>query len=182
MMRERMSRPSSSDPNSCAHEGGESRVARLMWAGSWGAIHGAKIAQITKKTTNTTPIAASGLRRVNHGSEMAIADKFRCRITNLVPRGRRCRRRRELLAHPLLERIHVLFAPQEVLHKLVARSPPPGLQHRPPIPHRRRPRQQVVLVKLAEEVLGNHLVPQVAVIRGRKSSQGPEPNEHVRPR
>src|ERR1700690_1257058 len=119
MMRERMSRPSSSDPNSCAHDGGDSRVARLICAGFCGAIHGANTAQMVKKTTNTTPIAASGLRRVNRGSEMAIADKFRCRITNLVPRGRRCRRRRELLAHPLLERIHVLLAPQEVLHQPV---------------------------------------------------------------
>src|SRR5712692_5097450 len=74
MMRERMSRPSSSDPNTCANDGGESRVARLMCAGSCGAIHGANTAQIAKKTTNTTPIAASGLRRVSRGSEMAGAD------------------------------------------------------------------------------------------------------------
>src|SRR5579863_9702480 len=73
MMRERMSRPSSSEPQICAHDGGESRVARLIWAGSCGAIHGANTAQMVKKITNTTPIAASGLRRVRRGSEMAIA-------------------------------------------------------------------------------------------------------------
>src|SRR5262245_61446826 len=66
-----MSRPSSSDPQICSNEGGASRVARFICAGSWGASHGAKIAQITKKVTNTAPIAASGLRRARRGSEMA---------------------------------------------------------------------------------------------------------------
>src|SRR6266567_8933642 len=72
MSRERMSRPSSSDPQICSSEGGDKRVARLMCAGSAGAIQGAKIAQTTKNVTNTAPIAASGLLRARRGSEMAV--------------------------------------------------------------------------------------------------------------
>src|SRR6266700_1085729 len=71
MSRERMSRPSSSDPQICSSEGGAKRVARLMCAGSAGAIQGAKTAQMTKNVTNTAPIAASGLLRARRGSEMA---------------------------------------------------------------------------------------------------------------
>ena len=71
MSRERMSRPSSSDPQICSQEGGARRDARLMCAGSAGASQGAKIAQITNNETNTAPIAASGLRRARLGSEMA---------------------------------------------------------------------------------------------------------------
>src|SRR5258708_1793338 len=74
MRRESMSRPSSSDPQTCASEGGESRVARLMFAGSCGASHGAKMAHTMKNTTNTTPMAASGLRWATRGSEMAVVD------------------------------------------------------------------------------------------------------------
>ena len=71
MSRERMSRPSSSDPQICSSEGGAKRVARLMCAGSAGAIQGAKTAQMTKNVTNTAPIAASGLLRARRGSEIA---------------------------------------------------------------------------------------------------------------
>src|SRR5439155_2217250 len=74
MSRERMSRPSSSDPQICNSDGGASRLARLMCAGSWGAIQGAKIAQTTKNVTNTAPIAASGLLRARRGSEMAVVE------------------------------------------------------------------------------------------------------------
>src|SRR5947208_7617899 len=74
MSRERMSRPSSSDPQICSSEGGARRAARLMCAGSAGAIQGAKIAQITKNVTNTAPMAASGLRRARRGSEMAVVE------------------------------------------------------------------------------------------------------------
>src|SRR5207249_10424951 len=70
MTRERMSRPSSSVPNQCAVQGEESRVGSSMWAGSCGAIQGAKRAKITKITTNTTPMAANGLCRAARGSEM----------------------------------------------------------------------------------------------------------------
>src|SRR5439155_11785140 len=72
--RERMSRPSSSDPQICNSDGGASRLARLMCAGSAGAIQGANTAQMTKKDTNTAPIAASGLLRARRGSEMAVVE------------------------------------------------------------------------------------------------------------
>src|SRR5437763_17074111 len=75
MSRERMSRPSSSDPQICSAEGGANRVERSMCAGSAGAIQGAKIAQITKNVTNTAPMAASGLRRASRGSDMAVVVK-----------------------------------------------------------------------------------------------------------
>src|ERR1700736_5163116 len=74
MMRERMSRPSSSLPNQCAAEGGSRRVGRLIAAGSWGAIQGAKIANSTKIDTNTTPVAARGLWRAGRRDEMAGGD------------------------------------------------------------------------------------------------------------
>ena len=48
-----------------------------MYAGSCGAIQGADIAKITKKMTNTAPIAASGLWRAARGSEMERVDKIR---------------------------------------------------------------------------------------------------------
>src|SRR5215469_17520019 len=58
-----MSRPSSSVPNQCGRDGEWSRSGRLIAAGSWGAIHGANTAKITKRMTSTTPAAASGLWR-----------------------------------------------------------------------------------------------------------------------
>src|SRR5260221_9250499 len=74
MTRKRMSRPSSAEPQICNSDGGARRVARLMCAGSAGAIQGAKTAQMTKKDTNTAPIAASGLLRARRGSEMAVVE------------------------------------------------------------------------------------------------------------
>src|SRR5271165_4350085 len=78
MMRERMSRPSSSVPNQCACDGESRRAGRLMAAGSCGAIHGANRAKITKTITNTTPVAASGLWRTfpaaQRRNEMAVVD------------------------------------------------------------------------------------------------------------
>src|SRR6266849_6465917 len=146
MMRERMSRPSSSDPQTCANDGGESRVARLICAGSCGASHGANTAQTVKKTTNTTPIAASGLRRVSRGTEMAIADNSQCANGNLISRALVShRRRREFLAHPLLESVHILFAAQEILHQRVGRDRYARLQYCVPIPHRSLPRQQIIV-------------------------------------
>ena len=62
MMRESMSRPSSSVPSQCAAEGPERRSGRLIAAGSWGAIQGAKMASTVKITTRTIPAAASGFR------------------------------------------------------------------------------------------------------------------------
>src|SRR5467141_3856685 len=72
--RERMSRPSSSVPHQCWAEGVCNRFGKSMWAGSWGAIQGAKIAEKTKMDTNTTPTAAKGLWRAMRGSEMATVD------------------------------------------------------------------------------------------------------------
>jgi hypothetical protein len=46
-----------------------------MCAGSYGASHGAKIAQMVKNMTKPMPIVASGLRRASRGSEMALAAK-----------------------------------------------------------------------------------------------------------
>jgi len=68
-----MSRPSSSDPQICRREGGASRLARLIWAGSCGAIKGAKMANTIKQITKMQPIAARGLRLANWGSEIAVA-------------------------------------------------------------------------------------------------------------
>jgi hypothetical protein len=45
-----------------------------MAAGSWGAIHGANSAKITKMTTSTTPAAAKGLWPAARRSEMAAVD------------------------------------------------------------------------------------------------------------
>jgi hypothetical protein len=45
-----------------------------MWAGSCGAIHGAKMAQITNTVTNTTPVDAKTLWRAARWSEMAAVD------------------------------------------------------------------------------------------------------------
>src|ERR1700680_198712 len=73
-----MSRPSSSVPNQCADDGGSRRVGRWIDAGSCGAIQGANRAKMTKTTTSTAPVAASGLWRgltaTRRRSEMAAAD------------------------------------------------------------------------------------------------------------
>ena len=83
-MRERMSRPSSSVPNQCSRDGVSRRAGRLMEAGSCAAIQGANRAKITKMTTNTTPVAASGLWRafptIDRRSEMEAVDTFACGI------------------------------------------------------------------------------------------------------
>ncbi len=67
-----MSRPNSSDPQISRSEGGASRLAKLICAGSWGAIHGAKTANTIKQTTNTQPIAARGLRLASRGNEITV--------------------------------------------------------------------------------------------------------------
>jgi hypothetical protein len=67
-----MSRPNSSDPQICLSEGGANRVAKLICAGSCGAIHGAKTANTIKQATKTQPIAASGLRLASRGSEITL--------------------------------------------------------------------------------------------------------------
>src|SRR5260370_35700182 len=73
-----MSRPSSSVPNQCADEGGSRRAGRWMEAGSSGAIQGANRAKVTKITTRSTPMAASGLWRAFPATrrriEMAVVD------------------------------------------------------------------------------------------------------------
>jgi hypothetical protein len=45
-----------------------------MWAGSWGAIQGAKRAKITKMKTSTTPIVARRLWLAALRSEMEVVD------------------------------------------------------------------------------------------------------------
>jgi hypothetical protein len=47
-------------------------VAKLICAGSCGAIHGAKTANTIKHATKTQPIAANGLRLARRGSEIAV--------------------------------------------------------------------------------------------------------------
>src|SRR5216684_6479999 len=83
-MRDKMSRPSSSVPKKCACDGVSRRVGRLMEAGSCGAIQGANSAKVTNNTTNTAPVAASGLWRAftatERRSEMAVVDKLDCGI------------------------------------------------------------------------------------------------------
>src|SRR5438874_10353899 len=72
MSLERMSRPNSSEPHICRSDGGASRVAKLICAGSWGAIQGANTANTIKQATKTQPIAANGLRLASLGSEIAV--------------------------------------------------------------------------------------------------------------
>src|SRR5580704_3093892 len=77
MRRERMSRPSSSVPHQWADEGGERRAGRSMWAGSWGASHGARIARMIKIATSTAPVVARALCRATRWSEMGRVDMGR---------------------------------------------------------------------------------------------------------
>src|SRR6266852_7930925 len=113
MMRERMSRPSSSLPNQCAAEGGSRRVGRLIAAGSWGAIQGAKIANSTKIDPNTTPVAARGLWRAARRNEMAAVD---IRTKSYSQSARRTDRRECREAFTLAARVPLpkLFPPQLV--------------------------------------------------------------------
>src|SRR6266436_5843190 len=92
MRREHMSLPSSYVPHQWAEEGGESRVGRSICAGSRGAIQGAQRAKITKMTTNTAPVAASGLWRAARGSEMALAGNVLTKNLTMILRPRAVRR------------------------------------------------------------------------------------------
>src|SRR5262249_43634855 len=66
----------------------------------------------------------------------------------------------ELLPHPLLERAHVLFTAEEVPNQIIRRNRSAGLQHCVTIAHGSWTSEQVRVVELTEEVLGNDLVPQ----------------------
>src|SRR5581483_1706128 len=99
---------------------------------------------------------------------------------NSVP----CRRGRsfELLSHPLLQRVHVLRATQEVLYQIVGRHGPAGLKHQVPITSRGWTCQQIGLIELRKEIFGNHLVPHVSVISRRVAREMPERRIHMRVR
>src|SRR5438876_9383261 len=73
MTREKMSRPSSSEPKSWFQDGRARRVGRSICAESCGASQGAKIAQVTNSTTKTIPMAARGFFRRMRRNEMASA-------------------------------------------------------------------------------------------------------------
>src|ERR1043166_5057095 len=55
---------------------------------------------------------------------------------------------RKLLAHPLLERRHILWTSQEIPHQIIGRYRPTRLQHNLAITHRGSARQQIVVVEL----------------------------------
>ena len=69
-----MSRPSSSVPHQWAADGGERRVGRSMWAGSWGADPRGEQSKDDEDVTSTAPVVASGLWRAARGSEMEVED------------------------------------------------------------------------------------------------------------
>src|SRR5580700_296243 len=60
----------------------------------------------------------------------------------------------KFLAHPLLEGGRVLRAAEKILHQIVGRHRPTRLQYQPPVAHGSIASEQVVLVKLLEEILG----------------------------
>ena len=62
------------------------------------------------------------------------------------------------------ERLIALRPPQEILHQIICRHRPARLQHRLPVPHRRRAIQQIPLIELVEEVQRNHLAQRVRVV------------------
>jgi len=82
-----MSRPNSSDPHICRSDGGASRVARLICAGSWGAIQGAQTANTIKQATKTQPIAARGFRLASRGREIAVVAIAEIAEASLANRG-----------------------------------------------------------------------------------------------
>ena len=63
IMRDKMSRPSSSVPNQYIAEGALRTARKFAFTGSNGAIHGASSATSTKKPTITAPITALLLAR-----------------------------------------------------------------------------------------------------------------------
>lgn len=83
-----MSLPNSSDPHICRSEGGDNRVAKLICAGSCGAIQGAKTANTIKQATKTQPIAASGLRLARRGSEIVVVAIAEIAVASLANQGR----------------------------------------------------------------------------------------------
>src|SRR5437764_7524761 len=79
-----MSRPNSSVPHQCRADGPASRCGRSIWAGSCGAMRGAKMAKAAKIRTSTAPIAARGLLRVERRSAMAVVDIVAIRDRTLL--------------------------------------------------------------------------------------------------
>jgi hypothetical protein len=61
--REKPSRPRSSVPKGCAHDGALRILAQSVRTGSLVAIHGAASAMTTKSVTTTAPAIAAGRRR-----------------------------------------------------------------------------------------------------------------------
>ena len=59
----------------------------------------------------------------------------------------------KLLAHPPLQRRHVLRTSQEVLHQVIRRHRPARLQNNPAITHESIAREQVLVVEVDKEVL-----------------------------
>src|SRR5215813_6824463 len=82
-----------------------------------------------------------------------------------------CRHSLELLVHPAFEGIESLWSAEEALHQVISRHRAGLLQHRRAIAQCHLRSEEIIAVELAEEVLGDHLVPQVRVVSRRVTGQ-----------
>src|SRR5262249_17838489 len=114
-----MSRPSSSVPHQREGLGESRRSGRLIWAGSWGASQGAKIAQRTKMITNPTPAAANGLCRATRGRERDTAAIIKKPLTRKQANNSRKRRPACLRTAQCLARGECFSLPNPRIHRRV---------------------------------------------------------------
>lgn len=71
----------------------------------------------------------------------------------------------------MLEGICVLWTPEEVLHQIGGWHRSTGLKHSSAIPRGSIAGQEIILIKLLEEVLGDHSVLKISV-KGRRITSG----------
>src|SRR5262249_5489348 len=82
--------------------------------------------------------------------------------------------------HPARERVEAVIAAQEVPHQLGGFLRATGRQHSIAQLLGRRRGQQIVVLEGGEQVLGDHLGPQIRVVRGSIALEVPEGEMEVR--
>ena len=66
----------------------------------------------------------------------------------------------------MLQGGYVLRAAEKILYQIIGRHRSAGFEHYAAVAHRGISRQKILMIELKEEILGDHFIPQVGVIRG----------------
>src|SRR5258706_643320 len=145
MTRESTSRPISSVPNQWAAVGALRTALQLVASGSYGAIHDAKIASATKKTTTASPTMAPR-RRSNRRSARSPGESSRGRAMSAKAIAAMSG------AHPRIDQ-HVGHVREEVQHDVGGRR-----EEHHALDHRVVAVEDRIDVELSEPGYGEHLL------------------------